>query len=155
MDSLFFYGYCIFLGTTLFVSSLIGKIEILKKLSLVGLIIIVYMIVVFLVLLPTFYKNYESRIQVNLISLNSNFFMTAGICLYVFANQYTVIPICNNLKRIKSKRITQVIRSTDLLCLFIYASITLIGYFSMPDDVVGSDDERKWELFLIRPSIDG
>ena len=37
----------------------------------------------------------------------------------------------------------------------IYFLFTFIGYFSMPNTVIGTDDEKKYELFLIRPPIDG
>lgn len=31
----------------------------------------------------------------------------------------------------------------------------LIGYYSMPNDIIGTKEEKNWELFLIRPNING
>lgn len=148
-----FLSYSIFIGCLLYLFSLLGKIELLKKMSMIGIIIIIYLILLFLFLLPKYYLYYKASIFIVYAKFDTNFFVTNGICFYLFLNQYTVIPICNNLKSITSKRITKVIKRTDIFCLTIYILITLIGYFSMPNSIVGTEEEKKWELFLIRPNI--
>lgn len=143
------------MGLLLFIFSLIGKVELLKKISIIGIFIIIYLIFVFLLLLPEYYTYYGDKIGIVIANFDSNLFVTNGICFYLFLNQYTVIPICNNLERIRSQRITKIIRRTDLFSLIIYLLFTLIGYFSMPNDILGTEEEKNWELFLIRPSIEG
>ena len=155
IDKQFFKYYCVFIFLLLFINSLIRKVEFLKKLSIIGVLILLYLIILFLALLPEYNREYKKRIIVVYAVFDKNIFITSGICFYLFLNQYTVIPICNNLKRVKSKRLAKVVILTDTLCLLIYISFTFIGYFSMPNDVIGTDEEIKWELFLIRPSIDG
>ena len=144
------------MGFMLFLTSLFGDVHFLKKISMIGILILIYLIIIFAVFLPSYYSEYGNNISFKWISFNKYFFETTGICFYLFCNQYTVIPICNNLKRIKYKRINNVLKNTDLICLSIYIFFTLIGYFSMPDNVLNDkQEEKKWELFLIRPNIGG
>lgn len=49
----------------------------------------------------------------------------------------------------------KIIKRTDLISFFIYIMFTLIGYFSMPNTVIGTPKEKEYELFLIRPPING
>lgn len=49
----------------------------------------------------------------------------------------------------------KIIKRTDLISFIIYVIFTFIGYFSMPNTILGTEDEKKYELFLIRPPING
>ena len=146
----FFYIYCAFMGTLLYLSSVAGNVLTLKKISMVGILIIIYLIIVFIALLPTYFKFYREKISVTLFTFDISVFRTNGICFYLFLNQYTVLPICNSLKSITTQRITKIIRRTNLISLTIYILITFIGFFSIPDFEYLNKD---YELFLLRPKI--
>lgn len=153
IENYFFLLFGILLGTILFTFSLVGKIEFLKKISLVGLFFIIYLIIVFICLLPSYYKHYQNQISIEYFKFNKEIFVTIGLCFYIFLNQYSVIPICNNLERINTQRILKVILRTDLTCYIMYIIFMLVGYFSMPNDVMGTAEEKKWKIFLLRPSL--
>lgn len=146
-----FYFFCGFICTLLYVSSVAGEILTLKKISMFGILIIIYLIIVFTALLPTYFNNYKNQMTFLLFKFDINVFKTNGICFYLFLNQYTVLPICNSLKSITTQRITKVIKRTNILSLIIYILITFIGFFSIPDfEHLNKDD---YELFLLRPKI--
>lgn len=90
------------MGILLYISSIFRKINFLKKLSMLGIFIIFYLLIVFLTLLPEYYEHYKSKIDLIYFKFDHNFFITNGICFYLFLNQYTVLPICSNLKKIRS-----------------------------------------------------
>ena len=145
-----FYSYCGIIMCFLYISSITGKVETLKKISMIGILIIIYTLIVFGSLMPEYFEAYKSEIKIVAYKLDINTFKTIGICFYLFLNQYTVLPICNNLKRICSKRITKVVRRTNGYSLLIYLLLTFIGYFSIPNN-----PGREYELFLKRPSLEG
>ena len=74
------------MGFCLFISSIFGKIDFLKKISMIGIFIIFYLIIVFLCLLPQYYKYYKNDIDIVLANFDSNIFVTNGICFYLFLN---------------------------------------------------------------------
>ena len=65
-----------------------------------------------------------------------------------------MLPICNNLKKIRSTKITKVIKRTNVGCFIIYLLVLLIGYYSIPN-LEYLDKPEQYELFLIRPAIPG
>lgn len=74
------------MGITLFISSIFGKIDFLKKLSMIGIFIIFYLLIVFLCLLPDYYKFYKNDIEIVIAKFDKNLFVTNGICFYLFLN---------------------------------------------------------------------
>lgn len=149
-EEICFYSYCGVIMCFLYISSILGKVETLKKISMVGILIIIYTIIVFGSLMPEYFEAYKSEIKIVAYRFDINTFKTVGICFYLFLNQYTVLPICNNLKRVCSKRITKVVKRTNGYSLLLYLLLTFIGYFSMPND-----PGREYELFLKRPALEG
>jgi amino acid permease len=137
-------------------SSLSGKIDKLKIMSIFGLVIIVYLIAVFAILCTDYYEYYNEREHIKIINFewNKYFFSTYGICQYLFLNQYTVIPICNNVKMVTSKRITKVIRRTILGSLVIYFLVLFVGYFSQPNLHIMNEKGME-KLFILREKIPG
>lgn len=143
------------MGFSLYIFSLKGNVYLLKKLSMLGIFFIFYLLIVFLWLLPEYYSHFAADISFVAWRFDKNVFVTSGFCFYLFLNQYTVIPICNNLEKIRIERIVKIIRRTDVICLALYVAFTFIGYYSMPNSVIGTEEEKKWELFLNRPNING
>ena len=153
-ETVFKYSYFTFVMLLLFASSLSGKIEKLKVISIFGLVIIIYLICVFSVLCTDYYEYYNEIEHIKIVNFewNKYFFSTYGICQYLFLNQYTVIPICNNVKMVTSKRITKVIRRTILGSLVIYFLVLFIGYFSQPNLHI-MDEADMEKLFILREKI--
>ena len=123
--------------------------------SIFGIFFVFYILLVFIWLLPQYYSHFQDEISFVFWKFDKNFFVTCGFCFYLFLNQYTVIPICNSLQRVKIERIVKIIRRTDLICLCLYSCFTIVGFYSMPNTIVGTDEEKKWKLFLNRPNING
>ena len=53
---------------------------------MIGIFIIFYLLLVFLVLLPDYYMHYKNRIEIVWAKFDHNFFATNGICFYLFLN---------------------------------------------------------------------
>lgn len=155
MQNVFTLIYSVILGLGLYLFSLKGKIELLKKISMLGIFFVFYLLIVFLILLPSYYSHFKNQIHFVGWNFDKNFFVTSGICIYLFLNQYSVIPICNNLQDLSASRIYKIIGRTDIICMFLYISTILIGFYSMPNDIVGTKEEKLWQLFPNRPNING
>lgn len=52
------------MGILLYLSTLYGNVVILKKLSMIGIFIIFYLIIVFAMLLPKYHKEYKDDIKI-------------------------------------------------------------------------------------------
>ena len=80
------YSFFAVVMILLYLSSIADVVYTLKKISMVGLLIIIYCIIVFTALLPTYYDNYKDDIEFNPGNFDSNVFVTSGICFYLFLN---------------------------------------------------------------------
>ena len=148
--------YFLLMMLILFVSSISGGIEALKSISVVGIGIVLYIVLVFAILCPTYYHYYNTLepIKIDAFIFNMEIFEVYGICQYLFLNQYTVVPICNNIKQITSKRVNKVIGRTTVILLSIALITLMTGYFSMPNLEVVKIQKHN-ELFLLRKPIPG
>lgn len=155
-------GFKIFYFTTvmlcLFISSISGKIDKLKFISMFGIAIIIYMITVFGFQVSDYYHYYNELepegIVIENFKLNAQFVEAYGICFFMYLNQYTIIPICNNIKQVTSKRISKVISRTILFAFILFITVLFVGYFSLPNyDMIKAISIDK--LFVLRPAIKG
>ncbi len=151
-ESIFDISYFVIVFALLFMGSLVGKIENLKSMSKIGLLIMLYLICLITYQMPYFFNHYNSLEPMKIQSLKFNwgYFRAYGICSFLFLNQYTIMPICNNLDRINSRRITKVIGRTITIIVGMYILVLFSGYFSLPNSTIGD----KWQIFIERPSID-
>ena len=97
MWNVFMIVFGIGMGILLFISSIFRKIEFLKKISMLGIVCVFYNLGVLAYRLAQYYNFYYDKIFFTDFILDSNVFETIGICIYLFLNQYTVVPICNDL----------------------------------------------------------
>lgn len=156
------FKYCYFttIMLCLFLSSLSGNIEKLKVVSMFGIGIIIYMLIVFTVQTADYYnayKNYEGQ-EFEIISFNigPRLLEAYGMCMFLYLNQYSIIPICNNIKQITIKRINKVLSRTIVFVFFMFLILIVVGYFSLPNvDVLSADTVKFDRLFLLRNSIEG
>lgn len=147
----YFTGIMLFM----FASSLSDRIERLKFVSMLGLGIILYMAIVFTLQCPRFYNHYNREdFVIENFKVDFNFFEAWGMCFYLYLNQYTILPICNNVKQLTSKRMSKVLGRTTLSALVLYIVITVVGYFSWPsyDTIVANNFDK---LFILRSPIPG
>lgn len=145
-QNLFFYiGGCVIFTVTMFRS-----IEKLKMVSIVGLGMILFLVGVFVALLPTYFEHYNSIGAIKLISWKWDVFALKswGITNYMFLNQYAITPIMKTTKNVNFRRITKIIGRTIFVVCLVYLVILLTGYFSLPTNALN-------EIFLLRPPIDG
>ena len=148
------YTY-VFFGVSLFIiyaSTIFGDIDKLKFVAAWGIIIILYILVVLFMKMPSYFDYYN---QLNLFQIEGFIwtifnFKSWGMCQYIFLNQYTIIPICNNIHNVTSRRLQKVIKRTTILLCFLYLAILFIGDFSQPS--LSLVDELP-ELFILRPAI--
>jgi amino acid permease len=150
------YTY-VFFGVTfgiIFLSTIFGNLDKLKFIAAWGLIIIIYILIVLFSKMPEYFQYYNQLdvFQVESYNFNLFFFKSWGMCQYIFLNQYTIVPICNNIKKVTSKRLEKVVRRTTVLLCFLYIAILFIGYFSQPSLQLV---DALPELFILRPPIPG
>lgn len=147
----------VFFSTTLviiFLSTVFGSVDKLKFVAGLGLFIIVYILIVLFAKLPLYFNFYN---RLNLFKLEDFRwelfdFKSWGMCQYLFLNQYTIIPICNNIKDVSSRRLQKVLSRATTMLFFLYISILVIGYFSQPSlELVDSLPE----LFILRKPLEG
>lgn len=151
-SSVFMYFFFYFVFFLLFVMSVWGGIGKLKKLSVVGLCIMFYIILVMVFEMPAYFdfNNSVEPIVVVPYVLDLNIFKAWGICSFLFLNQYAVLPICNNLRRLCNKRMSKVVGRTVLFALFLYIIVLYVGYFSLPNNI-----EDCPPVFLDRKALPG
>lgn len=151
-SKIFMYSFFYFIFFLLFVTSIFGGIEKLKKLSIIGLTIMLYIIAVIVFQMPSFfdYNNSIEPIVITPYIIDMNIFKAWGLCSFLFLNQYAVLPICNNLRRLCNKRMSKVVGRTILFSFFLYATVLYAGYFSLPNNL-----EDCPPIFLDRKPLPG
>ena len=138
----------------IFFSTIFGNLDKLKFVAGWGILIIIYIIIVFFIKMPKYFQYYNQQDQFRVENAQWNIFMfkSWGMCQYIFLNQYTIIPICNNIHKVTSKRLKKVVSRTTILLCFLYITILFIGYFSQPS---ANLTDSLSELFILRPAIPG
>lgn len=142
-----------FFGVTflvIFLATLAKSIERLKVVSMIGLMILVYLIGVLVYLTPEYFEYYVSRKQIHFKNFVATWeiLQVYGISQYIFLNQYSIMSICNNLKNVSFNRTTKLINRAIITLFLIYVFVLFCGYFSQPD-------EPTSEIFLLREPIEG
>lgn len=134
----------------IFLVSLFGSTEKLKKISLMGIFLIIYLIIVFVYLTPEYFNYYDQRNEIQIKGVIWSWYMLKlwGITNYMYLNQYAIMPICANTTNVNFKRVTKIIRRSIMAVFLIYVLICFCGYFSLPSD---SDND----IFLLRPPLPG
>lgn len=146
VQHLFFYtGGCIIFLVTLFRS-----IEKLKMISIVGFGMILFLVGVFVALLPKYFEHYNSMGTIKLIGFKWDVYALKswGITNYMFLNQYAITPIMKTTKNVNFRRVTKILGRTIFVVCLVYLLILFTGYFSLPTNALN-------EIFLLRPPIDG
>lgn len=154
-------GYFTTVMTVLFLSSMYVKVEKLKVVSMFGIGIILYMVIVFAILSPKYHAYYQKydeytfrwfQLSGNPLSIFYTMSEAYGICFFMYLNQYTIIPICNNIKRLTAKRMSKVIGRTTIFAFILFVIVAFIGYYSWPNYATSRYFEK---LFVIRRAIPG
>lgn len=152
------FGYVYFLSVFLivFLFNFFGNLEKLKSISAIGLLIMIYLTLVYAFQMSDYfdYYNDKDRIAVEGFKIDNKVFATFGLSNCLFLNQYTIMPICKNINNVTSKRVTKVIGRALLSVFLVYLSILFIGYFSQPNQNV-MDSGHMSTLFLLRTPIPG
>lgn len=138
-----------------FVSTILIKMEKLKFISIIGIGIIMYMLIVFMYQCQEYYTYYKGDPGIDIVNFNItfDFFEAYGMCNYLFLNQYCIIPICNDVKQVTSKRISKIIARSTIFIFMIFMVVLFVGYFSLPN-YDQFHDLNIDKLFLLRPAID-
>jgi hypothetical protein len=132
-----------------------ANIDKLKFIAILGFLILVYLVILFMAYTPDYFNHYNDKHEFQLegIIMTSFMFKVYGLTQYIFLNQYSIIPLCNNVKNVSFRRIKKVIFRA-MLCLFvIYFCVMITGYFSQPS--ISLAKTKLTELFILRPSITG
>ena len=142
-----------FFGVTfviIYVVTLSRSIEKLKVVSMVGLVILIYVISCLVYLLPDYFEYYSSKKMIHFRNFiwTWEMFKVYGMTQYMFLNQYAIMTVCNNLKEVSFKRTTKLVKRSTIILLFIYVFVLFCGYFSQPDEPTN-------EIFLLRTPIPG
>ena len=124
------------------------SIDKLKTISLLGVFFILYLVVCFVGLTPTYYDYYESLGKIKVYGYIHSWyiFKAYGICQALFLNQYTILPICNAVQNVSFKRVNKITGRSIFFLSSLYIILLLAGYFSIPDDT-------KIDLLLLRDAI--
>lgn len=147
-----YYKVGFFLVTFLiiYLVALSRSIEKLKIVSMVGLLILIYLISCLVYLTPDYFNYYSSLHQINFQNFIWSWEMLKvyGMTQYMFLNQYSIMSICNNLKEVSFKRTTKLVKRAIVTLFIIYIFVLFCGYFSQPDIPTN-------EIFLLRTPIAG
>lgn len=135
-------GFCL-----IFLITLLGSAEKLKKVSLAGIAMIIYILIVFVVETPEYYGHYKDEIHVETFKLSWYTFKTWGFCNYMFLNQYAIMPICSGMHKFKPRRAIKIVLRSTVVIVLIYILILFCGYFSLPTN-------SDVQIFLLRPPLD-
>ena len=151
------FKYCYF-GLTLaimFVCVTFVNIDRLKFVAILGFLILLYLVVLFMSYTPAYFNHYNKagEFQMEGFILGAFAFKTYGLTQYIFLNQYSIIPLCNNVKDVSFRRIKKVIFRAMCILFVVYLSVMVTGYFSQPSIALARD--KLTELFILRPSFDG
>lgn len=151
--------YFLIIMTVLFISSISGKVDKLKVVSMFGIGIVLYMAIVFGFQTSQYNSYYKANDSIDIINFNIKgdifevFYKLSeayGLCFFMYLNQYTIIPICNNIKQVTSKRISKVIGRTTVFVFLLFLTVTFIGYFSWPNYETSHNFDK---LFVLREPI--
>lgn len=148
----------VFFGVTLiimFCSVSFANIDKLKFIAIVGFLILVYLVLLFMAYTPDYFNHYNKKGEFELEGIIATTFMfkVYGLTQYIFLNQYSIIPLCNNVKNVSFRRIKKVIFRAILSLFMIYFCVMITGYFSQPS--ISLAKTKLTELFILRPSISG
>ena len=154
------YFFWLYFGVTLiiiYVVATFADVEKLKFIAIVGFLIIVYLLVLFFAEIPEYFEYYNDKGWFKFEGFIASTFMfkTYGLTQYIFLNQYSVIPLCNNMKAFSFRRMKKVIFRTTILVFVIYMCVLLSGYMSLPSLELVPDDYKMSELFIMRSAIPG
>lgn len=143
----FFFAFTLLV---MFIATLASSLEKLRLVAIIGIGFIFYLVGVFAYLTPEYYRHYSSqgKVTIHWFKADPFFLKTFGICFYIFLNQYTILPVCNNVKSATFRRASKIIYRSIFTLLFLYFIIITCGYLSEPDDT-------KTEIFLLRKAIEG
>lgn len=147
----------VYFGVTLvimFVCVSFVNIDRLKFIAILGFLILLYLVVLFLAYTPKYFNHYNDNGEFRLegFIFNTFAFKTYGLTQYIFLNQYSIIPLCNNVKDVSFRRIKKVIFRAMCILFLVYFSVMISGYFSQPS--ISRAKEKLTELFILRPSFD-
>ncbi len=114
--------------------------------------IMLYLTITIIYLMPEYFTYFNQIEPIKIVSFNFNieFFKAYGLCSFLFLNQYTILPVINNLEKITNKRISKIILRTISASLTLYIVFMYAGYFSLPNDVNEYDP-----IFINRKPIQG
>lgn len=135
------YYFSVFLILVIF--SFFGNIEKLKKMGMLGLIIISYIAIIIVYQMPTYYQEISEieKIEVKGFNFDWSIFGTYAFTVYLFLNQYSTIPICNSLARPTNKRVGKVVLRTTTTIIILYSILTIFAYFSFPNKITLEEDK--------------
>ena len=147
-----------FFGVTLiimFASVSFANIDKLKFIAIIGFLILIYLVILFMAYTPKYFNHFNSdnEFQLEGVIMSTFIFKTYGLTQYIFLNQYSIIPLCNNVKDVSFRRIKKVIFRAISVLFVIYFCVMITGYFSQPS--ISRAKEKLTELFILRPSVDG
>ena len=146
------YKYGFFVGTffIIFLVTLGKSIEKLKFISMVGLMILLYLIGCLVYLTPEYFEYYIDKKQIHFRNFIATWeiLQVYGTCQYMFLNQYSIMSICNNLKNVSFSRTTKLVKRAIIVLFLIYVFVLFCGYFSQPDHM-------ETQIFLLRKPIEG
>lgn len=150
------FKYCFF-GVTLIImfgSVSFANIDKLKFIAILGFLILIYLVILFMAYTPKYFNHYNSDNEFHLegVIMSTFIFKTYGLTQYIFLNQYSIIPLCNNVKDVSFRRIKKVIFRAMSVLFVIYFCVMITGYFSQPS--IKYAKTKLTELFILRPSID-
>lgn len=145
----FKYGFFFLTFFLIFGMSQTKSIEKLKNVAIVGIAFLLYLVFCFVYLTPQYYDYYSRRDQISFswFKFDMYFLKTFGICLVIFLNQFTILPICNNVRDPTFSRSSKIVYRTIIFLITIYVVIIFCGTMSEPDDT-------KNEIFLLRTPLD-
>lgn len=137
-DKVYYSVVCVIL----ILFSFFGNIERLKKLGMMGLVIITYIAVIIIYQMPTYYQEISKveQIVVTGFRLDWSAFGSFAFTTYLLINQYSTLPICNSLSRPTNKRVGKVVLRTTTTIIILYTILTIFAYFSFPNKILAEDD---------------
>lgn len=154
------YFFWIYFGVTLIIIYIVATfadVEKLKFIAIVGFMIIVYLLILFFAEIPEYFEYFNKKgwFKFEGAIASTFIFKTYGLTQYIFLNQYSIIPLCQNMKEFSFRRMKKVIFRTTCLIFVIYLCVLLSGYMSQPSLALLPDDYEISELFIMREPLPG
>ena len=149
MSSKFTYSFFGGLLILICVVNLINRIEFLKKISRLTLVLISYLIIVFCAKMPKYFKYYSAQPYevYYLFNFSWKVLPVWGVCLYILVNQYSLFTVFHNFYSITKRRFTKMYLYASYILVFVYTLMICIGFLSSPYFNCS-------ENFCLRPQID-